>query len=220
MIAEGRIYLSHKRVISNEEYGLCATTTYFAGNSSDVECVLMDVQLRADQSWMLNTNPDNAYYIVALVGGLELRCGEIDDPLFLLNSHLLTCQTESAEVLTFINPFADHDIRFLVVEMDCGGQGRMDITSYPIPVNEGKNSMQFIDLGSIRVGLGLYDGRAEDEYRADGVTSIITYTVNGAFEFVDRLLETGDGLSLSQSDSIQWEALSSDALIFMIEKHG
>lgn len=66
--------------------------------------------------------------------------------------------------------------------------------------------------------IGLYDGRKEQEYSLyKKGNSIFGMVINGAFEFQNRLLENRDAVTLTEVETLEFEALSENALIVFFE---
>ena len=63
-----------------------------------------------------------------------------------------------------------------------------------------------------------FDGRKELHYQLKNKQNgIFVYIINGAFEFENRLLESGDALSLKETEDVEWESLSENAMLLLIE---
>lgn len=73
--------------------------------------------------------------------------------------------------------------------------------------------------------IGKYDGRRDGVYRVETAEGqlqsfgIVVFVLGGAFEVQNRLLQTGDGLALTETGNqlIEFEALSNDAIILLME---
>jgi redox-sensitive bicupin YhaK (pirin superfamily) len=66
--------------------------------------------------------------------------------------------------------------------------------------------------------IGKYSGRQEDIYHLKNPDhGIFVFIIEGAFEVQNRLMEARDGLSLWNLDEFEFEALSNDAIILIIE---
>lgn len=66
--------------------------------------------------------------------------------------------------------------------------------------------------------IGLYDGRKKGNYTLQNPKNgLFTFVANGAFEFENRLLESRDGLSISRITSVDFEALSENAILLVME---
>ena len=83
------------------------------------------------------------------------------------------------------------------------------------------NKNQLIPLFKISNALGfigMYGARKEGFYSLKSDSKcVFIFIINGAFEIENRLLESKDGLSLSGIDSLEWEALSENALLVVLE---
>lgn len=66
--------------------------------------------------------------------------------------------------------------------------------------------------------IGLYEGRKEEIYSLyNSNKTIFGMVINGAFEFQNRLLETRDSILLRDIQTLEFEALSENALIIFFE---
>lgn len=66
--------------------------------------------------------------------------------------------------------------------------------------------------------IGIYEGRSEGTYSVKkSGNGIFVHIIKGAFEVQGRLLEQKDGLSLWNLQEIEFEALSSNAIILLLE---
>lgn len=79
-----------------------------------------------------------------------------------------------------------------------------------------RNRLAELQLPAVRVVLGLFDGRAETMHTLRG-QGLFVFVVQGAFEVQHRLLEARDGLALWNTDSVELEALSNEAILLGIE---
>lgn len=78
-----------------------------------------------------------------------------------------------------------------------------------IPLFETSHALGFI---------GIYDGRKEDLYTLkEASNGVFVFVIHGAFEVENRLLEARDGLRIEQIEMIEWEALSENALLMVLE---
>lgn len=66
--------------------------------------------------------------------------------------------------------------------------------------------------------IGLFDGRKEGTFTLKNPRNgVFAFVLSGAFEIEDRLLEAKDGLALKVTHKIEWEALSENAILLVIE---
>lgn len=66
--------------------------------------------------------------------------------------------------------------------------------------------------------MGIYEGRKKGHYELSKKDRLLfTYIIKGAFEVQGRLLEQQEGLSLTNTEKIEFEALSNNAIILLLE---
>ena len=66
--------------------------------------------------------------------------------------------------------------------------------------------------------MGKYDGRREGVFKLTKDThTVFAFVIEGAFEVQNRLLHARDGLGLWNLDEVEFEALSNEAIILLIE---
>lgn len=66
--------------------------------------------------------------------------------------------------------------------------------------------------------IGLFDGRKEGSYTLRHPDhGLFVFVLNGAFELDNRLIESRDGLALVNTQSIDFEALSDNAMLLVME---
>ena len=75
-----------------------------------------------------------------------------------------------------------------------------------------------LKMKSFHLHFGVFDGRREAEYRLENPENgIFAFVINGAFELENRLLEARDGLALWDTDKLELEALSENAILLLLE---
>lgn len=110
---------------------------------------------------------------------------------------------EKADVLIIELESKRHDNSFRIKDLN------MDFRNSFIQITEDFDYPNFI---------GLYDGRKEDSYVFyKPQKSVFGMVINGAFEFQNRLLETRDAILLSEIETLEFEALSENALLLFLE---
>lgn len=80
---------------------------------------------------------------------------------------------------------------------------------------------QLIPLFEIAKAFGfieIYEARKEGFYSLkNNSNSVFVFVINDAFEIENWLLESKEGLSLFGINSLEWEALSKNALLIVLE---
>ncbi|WP_348798229.1 hypothetical protein [Flavobacterium adhaerens] len=89
---------------------------------------------------------------------------------------------------------------------------------FQFDLSERNKLYSLFSLTNAKGFIGLYDGRREGNYQLKKhLNGVFVFVVNGAFEVENRLLEAKDGLSLTNTGIIEWEALSENALLIVLE---
>lgn len=72
--------------------------------------------------------------------------------------------------------------------------------------------------GNTRALIGIFEGRAEGYYKLSAHDNqIFAYTISGAFEIQNILLEQGEGLQLNHPGELEFEALANHSIVLIIE---
>lgn len=118
------------------------------------------------------------------------------------------------------NPFAEELVNFLQVwvkaEDDVANE---TVFPFTYDVNANINSLLAIHkASSFIISIGKFEGRGETIYHTQNESApVFLFVLEGVFEAEGRLLHARDGLALQNISTIEMEALSNDAIIFMIE---
>ena len=67
------------------------------------------------------------------------------------------------------------------------------------------------------ISIGKFSGRGETIYKSSSGKCCFLFVIAGAFEAEGRLLHERDGLALFDTNEIEMEALSNDAMMLLIE---
>ncbi|MEZ4900467.1 MAG: hypothetical protein R2822_01180 [Spirosomataceae bacterium] len=81
-----------------------------------------------------------------------------------------------------------------------------------------KNQLLLLFSGNSQGFIGQYNGREEGLYNLTNTQhGIFVFVIEGVFEVQNRLLHARDGLSLQNVASIDFEALSNEAILVLLE---
>ncbi|MES2240758.1 MAG: hypothetical protein V4497_10935 [Bacteroidota bacterium] len=171
--------------------------------------------LGAKQSRKIEIQANSLNYILPLYGGIKLKDEQQNEHLIVTEQiqQIISNKESNFEIS---NSF-DQNVSFLQIgfysetslfsneslEFDFDKKNKL------IPLFENDTAAAFI---------ANFDGRKETHYQLKNAQNgIFVFVIQGAFEFENRLLETGDALSLKEIESAEWEALSQNAMILLIE---
>jgi quercetin 2,3-dioxygenase len=120
------------------------------------------------------------------------------------------------------NPYPDNQIAYIQLHLSPASfSDRIDpspLTTFSLDTPDRLVPVFSDGLQKVTGFLGKYGGRKEGLYFPKALASgLFAYVIQGAFEVQNRLLEAGDALSLQYIDSLEFEALSNEAIILVIE---
>jgi len=156
--------------------------------------------------------------ILPLFGGIEYK-DNLGDSEFLRVEQIRVITADAEMSFEVFNPYENENVSYLQIHFQKGKQyfknyfqqSEVDFTirNKLSPLFEVEKAIGFI---------GLYDGRKEGSYTLKKPENgIFVFVINGAFEVENRLLEAKDGLSMNEINSIEWEALSENAVLLVFE---
>jgi redox-sensitive bicupin YhaK (pirin superfamily) len=119
--------------------------------------------------------------------------------------------------LTLTNPYEDGLINYLYITFDAYSP-LAETQTATVNLEERNTLHQFINRDNIYGYMAIFDGRKETIYKMkDPANGLFLFVINGAFEVQGRLLEERDGLALWDTDEVDMEALSENAIILVFE---
>jgi len=229
--AEAQIYLSSNRGCTQTNGFRSFHTFNFGNYQADGReafgrmLVFNDITLNAGKTVNISTTKPIEIVLLPVIGGLELvdRYGE---SVFVSSGESFRFLTFPESNFTVRNPYPLETINYLEIHLtpdlsDEAMDNHMEDSLLNIFSLSDKNILipSFSGLGGKVTGyLGKYTGREEDEYLlANTENGIFTFIIQGAFEVQNRLLEKGDALSLLNVETVEFEALSNEAIILVVE---
>jgi len=138
---------------------------------------------------------------------------------------LLVYSMAAGETIESGNPFADAKVNFLQIRLRAADD-RGQVNDVLVTFDDlNKNINQLVNVLPVYAGvlpftvsIGKFSGRGEAVYPVSKPgAGMFLFVLAGAFEADGRLLHERDGLALWDTDEIEMEALSNDAIILLIE---
>ncbi|MEN9908034.1 MAG: hypothetical protein RLZZ540_1183 [Bacteroidota bacterium] len=166
--------------------------------------------LAPNQRTTMLAQADCLSYILPLYGGIECQ-----------NKLIATEQIQqivSNEETTFelSNPF-DENVSFLQIGFKAKTTS-FETDYLKFDFEEKNKLISLFKNNTAAAFIAQFDGRKEAHYQLQNKENgIFVYIINGAFEFENRLLESGDALSLKEIEDVEWESLSENAMLLLIE---
>jgi quercetin 2,3-dioxygenase len=223
---KGKIFLADERGHNEMDWFRSYNTFNFGRYQLDHKTpfgplyVLNDDTLAGSKSLSMTIEVDSQILLIPLVGAITYNDNRGNATVIEAGE----CQVYAAAKDTTIrigNPYDNELVNFLQlwfyktgVEPNAIPQViPFDIVNYrnqlvPIPV----------DNTPYKIGIGKYAGREESNYQfSDPGNGLFAYVIEGAFEVQYRLLHARDGLALWEAEEVEWESLSNDAIILVME---
>ncbi|WP_460514797.1 hypothetical protein [Cyclobacterium sediminis] len=122
----------------------------------------------------------------------------------------------SRKSCTISNEFENSDVHYLIAGFACN-----EPTEGLVQFLFCTDKLEILFEGASQCGLikavvGQWKGRAKGEY-VSTTPNIFAWVIQGAFEIENCLLQKSDGLAVFQSEKIEFEALSNNAIIIFLE---
>ena len=225
------IYLADQRGTFQMEYFRSYHTfnfgTYFNENRKPFGNLVAfnDDTLKGGSTLKLQVEQGMAILLLPVVGALQYKNNTgIMGSLDVGQCHIFTGSKNSEYEIS--NPYKDELINCLhcMIAVD-PQQSNHNIAKSEFDVDANKN--QLVSLLSdeqertyqkISIHIGKFDGRKEGVYRLkDPGKGVFIFVIEGAFEVQNRLLQGRDGLALWNSAEIEFESLSNEAIILLLE---
>jgi quercetin 2,3-dioxygenase len=129
----------------------------------------------------------------------------------------MTLPLQKGTSIAFTNPFTDNLINFLCGVFEYSANEALLPAKGLFNLDNNKNNLIAIPSYSSNMFIGKFSGRQEVTLPLSSPgKKVFVFVIEGAFEVHHRLLETRDGMILSNTTLIDIEALSNDAIILVV----
>ncbi|MBO9205212.1 MULTISPECIES: pirin family protein [Niastella] len=182
--------------------------------------VLNDDTLAGGKSISMTVEADSVIVLIPVVGTIAYTdsCGHAN---YISAGECQLYTTPKDTTIQISNPYQDELVNFLQIWLHASGTDTdnaplaiaFDIINknnqvVPIPVNH----------PHYKFSIGKFQGRQESVYKlSDTRNGLFAFVIQGAFEVQYRLLHPRDGLALWEAPEVEWEALSNEAIILVME---
>jgi redox-sensitive bicupin YhaK (pirin superfamily) len=155
--------------------------------------------------------------ILPLFGGIEYK-DNLGNSEFLGIEQIRIITAEAEMPFEVFNPYENENVSYLQIDFQKDKQSENYFQQSEVDFTVRNKLSPLFEVEKAIGFIGLYDGRKEDSYTLKKPENgIFVFVINGAFEVENRLLEAKDGLSMSEVDKIEWEALSENAVLLVFE---
>jgi hypothetical protein len=221
---EATIYLANQRGCSQEDWYRSYHTFNFGSYFNESRKafgslqVVNDDTLSGGRMLKFNVTENTLILLLPIVGTLNYQTQLEQGSVEVGQCYHVFIQKDSSFEIS--NPYQSELINFLHVWLTIDSQVLLHDSSFDLLIN----SNQLIPLPTVKEEqnpialIGKFDGRKEETYSLRNPDKgIFIFILEGAFEVQNRLLEARDGLAIWNTTEIEFEALSNNAIILVIE---
>lgn len=177
---------------------------------------LRETSLAAGQIDRFRFEKDAQLMILPIIGKLHLRQANSVQKSEVGEMRLLFLP--AGDTCDILNNYKSSDIHYLIAAFSTN-KFLEAYAGFSLKENMLKTVFRNIaSEGLKKIAIGKFSGRTEAEYRPSSSYTFV-WVLQGAFEVEDCLLEKSDGLALVGEKSIEFEALSNEAIIIFMESN-
>lgn len=228
-----KIYLAAERGCNENEYMRCYSTFNF-GQFRNVHkqpfgslTVWNDDTIAPGHSVKMHIDKDGYIVFIPLVG--TIACKDPEGKQSVLSAgEVYIMYVQSGALVEVTNHLQEELVNFLHIRVNtgsCTGSDASVVLRFHIDQYRNKLALMepvygkdVIESLPFCLGVTKVEGRNEIEYPlAEPGNGVFVFVVNGAFEVQNRLLHERDGLALWDTEIIEAEALSNDAILIILE---
>ena len=157
--------------------------------------------------------------LLPLVGAIEIDEGR-GYVRYVDSGESLSLMVEPGDGFLLTNPYPEQAINYLQIRLLNSNSPFQDNITNTFDLNDKNTLIPIWDAPASQQNLviGKYEGRQDGVYLCKNPgNQVFIFIIEGAFEVQNRLLEKRDGLSLKNLQQVEFEALSNDAIILILE---
>jgi quercetin 2,3-dioxygenase len=215
-----RIYKAYQRTVTNKDYAQLHSLNNGESRKDDNKSFLDlhfidDIFLAPNKTISLSQYNDYQLLVLPIIGGVEIA--QLPTENNFIGAEQFFWKQKHSE-LTVTNPYEENDINFLCLAFISNKIDNLKEHIEAINFAQKNSLITLINLPSLKISVGIYDGRREDNYYTiKNSKGIFCFVIRGVFEVKGRLLHPRDGLSFINVAEIDMEALSDGAIILVVE---
>jgi hypothetical protein len=161
---------------------------------------------------------NTAVLILPLFGGVEYK-DSLGNESFIGVEQIRIISVEKEMSFELTNSYEEENVSYLQIGFNAKSQDfENNFQQFHFDLTDKNQLITLFEISNTFGFIGMYDARKEGFYSLkNNSNGVFVFVINGAFEIENRLLESKDGLSLSGIDSLEWEALSENAILIVLE---
>lgn len=219
-----QIYKADFRGIKTSKNAQCLSTFNFENYQNDSRKPYGSLQflneeiLAPKQKQTTVITSDSDIFILPIFGGIEYK-DNLGNQEFIRVEQIQHIIAQKGMSFELSNPFEDNNVSYLQMGFDFKNRGyQSNFKPFDFDFSQKNQLIPLFEIENTKGFIGIFEGRKEGFYKLKNASNgIFVFVINGAFEVENRLLEAKDGLSLQKIESIEWEALSENAILLVLE---
>jgi len=224
MLPQGpsQIYKAQLRGHEESENYRCLATLNYGSYTSESRkpfgklTVLNDETLAPQQSQSFTLQSNETIILIPLVGTIDYT-DRLGNKNYLETEEIQILKTAEPTLFEIRNPYETELINYLQIRLNSKADTNF-FEKKPFDFKEKNNLLTLLESDDYKISIGIFTGRSEGIYTLKNTKNgAFAFIINGAFEFQNRLLESRDALAIWDVTAIEFEALSENALILLIE---
>jgi quercetin 2,3-dioxygenase len=225
MEQQAKIFLSDERGIMQLDWFRSFTTFNFGNYQQEHKTpvnrlyVLNDDTLAGGKSMHLQVEENSILILLPVVGAVEYTDSNGNTGITGAGCLQMTMLPAGTNY-TVTNPYTNDLVNFLQVWIKAANVfTETPFQKFSFDLDEHKN---YFISSKLEAGIVFHIAKLNGRQKAtvqfsNHITAAFAFVIEGAFELEERLLHARDGLALWNSNQAEMEALSNDAIIFMLE---
>lgn len=217
-----QIYKAQLRGHEENENYRCLSTFNF-GNYFDESRkpfgylkVLNDETLAPHQTQSFSVAKNENLILIPLVGTIDYE-DSFGNKNYIQTEEIQLLKTTEDGNFQIGNPYETELINYLQIRLKAfGSESSFEKKSFDFSL---KNELfTLLETEDYKWSIGIFSGRSEGLYHPQNEKNgAFAFVINGAFEFQNRLLESRDALSIWDVAGIEFESLSENAILLLVE---
>jgi len=180
--------------------------------------VLNEITLAPLQKTFTFIDVDTEVILMPLFGGIDYKDNTCKEDFIRIEQikHVSAQKGMSFEVS---NPYDSETVSYLEIWFSAKANNfKTASTRFDFDFSERNKMKPLFEFSNTMGFIGIYDGRKEGFYALkNNLNGAFVFVISGAFEVENRLLQAKDGLSLKKIETVEWEALSENAVLLLFE---
>lgn len=178
--------------------------------------MLSDETLAGGQIKSFTSNEKETVILIPLVGTIDYD-DNFGNRNYIETEEIQILESLEASQFHLRNPYEKELINYLQLRLDSVNL-KNSFEKRKFDFSTQNELFMLLENENHTISIGIFTGRSEGVYHLKNDTNgAFAFIINGAFEFQNRLLESRDALAIWNVSEIEFEALSENAILLVIE---